>query len=200
MTGSGPVLDADLLALALAWAAKAHAGQRSKGTAAPYIAHPLAVASIAIDHGADSEQAAAALLHDVLEDSPTTFEQLEAAFGGRVAHMVRDLSDTEDHRGKSSWHGRKERYLRHLAGVDPATALISMCDKLHNATRIVRDLEQEGVAVFDRFQGRRDGTLWYYRELVTTYDRMLPAPHPALLERVRLEVEAMHRLAALERA
>ena len=195
MKGPRQRLDADLLALALAWATKAHAGQVSKGTDAPYIAHPLAVASIAIDHGADSEQAAAALLHDVLEDSPTTFEQLRAVFGARVAHMVRDLSDTEDHRGKSSWHGRKEHYLRHLTGVDPATALISLCDKVHNATRIVRDIEQHGLGVFERFQGRQEGTLWYYRELLSTYDRMLPPPDERLLGRLRGAVEAMHDLA-----
>ena len=109
--------------------------------------------------------------------------------------MVRDLSDTEEHLEKLAWHTRKERYLRHLAGVDPATALVSICDKLHNASRIVRDLEQDGQSVFDRFQGKKDGTLWYYRELVRTFDRMLPRAHPRLLERLRVWVDRMHQLA-----
>ena len=125
---------------ALVYAAEKHDGQTVKTTGAPYILHPMQVAGIALEYGADEEQAIAALLHDVLEDTPTTYDEIEKAFGTRVADIVRACSDTEDHEEKGPWKQRKQAYLELLAQKDADTALVSCADKLHNARRIVADL------------------------------------------------------------
>ena len=184
---------------ALVYATEKHDGQIVKTTGAPYILHPLQVAGIALEHGADETQAIAALLHDVLEDTPTTYEELAEEFGTRVADIVRSLSDTEDHEEKGPWRERKEDYLALLAGKDADTALVSCADKVHNARRIVADLRACGDdraakdAFWNHFRGRRDGSLWYYRALLDTL-ATLEVP-PRLLDELRVAVDAMEVLA-----
>ena len=82
------------IAQALALAVEAHDGQKQKGTCIPYIAHPMGVASIALDHGADEEQAMAALLHDAVEDGGAEYaERIRTKFGDRVADIVAGCTD-----------------------------------------------------------------------------------------------------------
>jgi (p)ppGpp synthase/HD superfamily hydrolase len=166
-----------LFRTALLFAVDAHAGQTRKATDAPYVCHPLQVAGIALEHGADEEQAAAALLHDVLEDTAFTYEDVEARVSRRVADIVRACSDSEDPQAKEPWRERKERYLASLRDASPEVALVAAADKLHNARSIVTDLYALGPAAFERFKGRRDGTLWYYGELRDLFGhRDVPAP------------------------
>ncbi|MGE0191569.1 MAG: HD domain-containing protein [Planctomycetota bacterium] len=160
---------------ALALAVEAHAGQVRKGSETPYVGHPLQVCGIALEHGADEEQAIAALLHDVLEDTDATYEDVQARFGTRVADIVRGCSDSEEPDAKGPWRERKERYLAHLAEVGPDIALVSCSDKLHNARSILTDLRTHGNALWDRFTGKQDGSLWYYDQLVAVFAR-LPVP------------------------
>lgn len=178
---------------ALLFAKRAHDGQYRKGAHVPYISHPMQVAGLAIEYGADQEQAAAALLHDVIEDTPATHAALATEFGPRVADIVRGCSDTEDHTTKSEWRPRKESYLAHLREAGPDVALVSCADKLHNARSIVADLRTDGVAFFETFTGKRDGTLWYYRSLVEVFKgHDLPA---GLVSELRVAVETMEALA-----
>lgn len=151
---------------ALAFAARAHRGQVRKGTGIPYISHPLQVAAIALEHGADEDQAIAALLHDVIEDTHVTEADLTARFGAKVARIVADCSDAEGPDGKAPWRERKERYLAHLTKADATSALVAVSDKLHNARSIVSDLQAKGVETLDRFNGKRDGTLWYFNQIL----------------------------------
>lgn len=121
---------------ALALAVEAHDGQKRKGTAIPYIAHPMAVASIALEHGADEEQAMAALLHDAVEDGGPQYAILiRNQFGDRVADIVEGCTDgVRDANGiKEAWKPRKERYLVHLKEASDDVLLVSGSDKLHNA-------------------------------------------------------------------
>ena len=76
---------------------------------------------------------------------------------------------------KPPWRARKEAYLAHLASAPDEVLLISASDKVHNASTIVEDLAAIGPAVWDRFSGRRDGTLWYYETLAAIYARRGPA-------------------------
>lgn len=180
---------------ALAYASQKHDGQTVKTTSAPYILHPLQVAGIALEYGADEEQAIAALLHDVLEDTPTPYEEIAERFGTRVADIVRACSDTEDHEEKGPWKERKQDYLDLLATKDGDTALVSCADKLHNARRIVADLRACGDdraakdAFWNHFRGKRDGSLWYYTSLLETL-RTLEVPE-GLLAELAVAVEAM---------
>jgi (p)ppGpp synthase/HD superfamily hydrolase len=178
---------------ALALAAKAHEGQARKGTAIPYIVHPVGVAGLVAQYGGDEDQQIAALLHDVLEDGGPGFTAQVALFGERVLHMVMGCTDampTADGT-KAPWEERKRTYLTHLMEANNDTLLVSGCDKLYNARAILEDLRTTGPAVFERFSAGQAGTLWYYGQLAHVFERRGVAIAAAL----RHTVSAMERLA-----
>ena len=182
------------LGQALALAVQAHDGQMRKGTAIPYIAHPMGVASIALEFGASEDQAIAALLHDALEDGGPHYAPLiEAQFGAAVLALVQACTDdVPDASGaKADWGERKRAYLAHLAEAPDEVLLVSGADKLHNARAIVSDLITIGPDLFKRFKTGREGTLWYYRALADVFTRRR-APMAVMLE---AEVRQMERLA-----
>ena len=155
------------LGQALALAVQAHDGQMRKGTAIPYIAHPMGVASIALEFGASEDQAIAALLHDALEDGGPHYAPLiEAQFGAGVLALVQACTDgVPDASGaKADWGERKRAYLAHLAQAPDEVLLVSGADKLHNARAIVTDLHETGAEVLDKFNGEPEAILTYYRE------------------------------------
>ena len=155
-------------------AVRAHAGQVRKGTSIPYVAHPMAVASIALEYGADEDQAIAALLHDAVEDGGAEYEQeIREHFGARVADIVMGCTDgVPDATGKKPpWRQRKERYLAHLEMAAKDVLLVSGSDKLHNARAILADLHTVGVSVFDRFTASKEDTIWYYTSLSEIFSR-----------------------------
>jgi (p)ppGpp synthase/HD superfamily hydrolase len=157
---------------ALALAVEAHDGQKRKGTQIPYISHPLGVASIALDHGADEDQAMAALLHDAVEDGGPHFaKRIREQFGDRVADIVEGCTDgVPDANGKKeAWKTRKDRYISHLKNASNDVLLVSGADKLHNARAIVEDLLTIGPAVFDRFSASQEQTIWYYETLASVF-------------------------------
>lgn len=153
-------------------AVEAHSGQVRKGTTIPYISHPMAVAAIALEHGADEEQAIAALLHDAVEDGGIEYAQrIEQKFGHRVAVIVEGCTDgVPDALGvKEDWQLRKERYIAHLKAASDDILLVSGADKLHNARAIVEDLQRIGSVVFERFSATKEQTLWYYETLSSIF-------------------------------
>ena len=160
------------LSQALALAIEAHNGQFRKETTIPYIAHPMAVASIALEYGADEDQAMAALLHDAVEDGGANYaEVIRSKFGDRVADIVNGCTDgVPDNNGiKPPWKQRKESYISHLKSASDDVLLVSGSDKLHNARAIVADLQNIGVKVFDRFSSSKEQTLWYYQSLADIF-------------------------------
>jgi (p)ppGpp synthase/HD superfamily hydrolase len=153
---------------ALTLAIEAHTSQKRKGTEIPYISHPLGVASIALEYGADEDQAMAALLHDAIEDGGKEYAQrIRLQFGDRVAAIVEGCTDGIPNASgeKEAWKPRKERYLNHLKHASKDVLLVSGSDKLHNARAIVDDLVRTGPSVFDRFTASQQQTLWYYDSL-----------------------------------
>lgn len=177
--------------VALGYAAAHHRHQIRKGSGIPYIAHLLAVAALAIEHGADEDEAIAAVLHDVIEDQGVSAAELTKLFGERVAAIVQGCSDT-DVVPKPPWRERKERYIAHVRHAPPSVKLVSMCDKLHNARSILADYRELREGVWERFTGGRDGTLWYYRELVGAY----AGGPPRLLEELVAVVAEIEKLAS----
>lgn len=179
---------------ALAYASRLHRSQRRKGTDIPYVSHLLGVASIALENGADEDGAIAALLHDAIEDQNVTEADIASRFGEAVARIVADCTDGEpgdrDDKSCSAWRRRKEAYLATLAKKPAASLRISLADKTHNATAILSDLLSTGPSVFDRFTGKRDGTLWYYRALSDAFREHLPGHATERLARV---VDDLHR-------
>ena len=180
---------------ALGVAARLHAGQRRKGSDIPYLSHLLGTCGIALDYGAREDEAIAALLHDVIEDVQPTAEARAAvaAFGPEVLRIVEGCTDSDTH-PKPPWRERKEAYVARVADDDGPILLVSAADKLHNSRSIVSDLRRFGNATWDRFKGRRDGSLWYYRALVDAF-RANPAHLPELVDELDQAVTEMESLA-----
>jgi (p)ppGpp synthase/HD superfamily hydrolase len=180
---------------ALGAAARLHAGQRRKGGDVPYLSHLLGTCGIALDSGAGEDEAIAALLHDAIEDvQPTEVARAEVArFGPEVLRIVEGCTDSDTH-PKPPWRERKEAYIAHVADLDGPILLVSAADKLHNARSIVTDLGRFGSATWERFNGGRDGSLWYYRTLVGAF--RANAAHPReLVEELDRTVTQMEALA-----
>ena len=185
------------LSNALALAVQAHEGQVRKSTTIPYISHPMAVASIALEFGASENQAIAALLHDAIEDGGNKYANIiKAQFGDHVHDLVQGCTDgTPDHSGqKALWIERKTAYLKHLQEASDEVLLVSCSDKLHNARAIVFDLINEGPSVFDRFSSTPEQTLWYYRQLATIFNNR-KAPPAKALESAVSQMEALSQSA-----
>jgi (p)ppGpp synthase/HD superfamily hydrolase len=179
---------------ALTYAAIAHRTQRRKGSDTPYVAHLLSVCSLVLEHGGDEDQAIAALLHDVVEDQggKPRLAEVKAQFGARVAAIVQACSDT-DAIPKPPWKARKLAYIEALRHHGPDSWLVSCADKVHNADSILRDHRILGEAIWDRFAGGKQGTLWYYRTLADEFLRLMPGPLAQTLDDVVTRLEAETR-------
>lgn len=176
---------------ALVYATQAHCDQTRRKTGIPYIAHILGVTAIAMEYGANETEAIGALLHDTVEDcgGAKRLSDIKKRFGDNVARIVDGCTDT-DKIPKPPWRERKEGYVAHLQDADTSTRLVSASDKLHNSRAILADLRRSGPEVFERFSGKKDGTLWYYRALVTAFRQH--GDHTYLideLDRVVTEIE-----------
>jgi GTP pyrophosphokinase len=170
---------------ALETAARLHAAQRRKGSGVPYISHLLGTCAIALDYGADEDEAIGALLHDAIEDvEPTEMARAAVAeFGPRVLAIVEGCSEFRPV-PKPPWRERKERYIAHLAEADASVLLVSAADKLHNARSILADLRRDGPDVWSRFKAGRDESIWSYRA-VTDAIVANPANNPHLVAELR---------------
>lgn len=117
------------------------------------------------------EEVIAALLHDVVEDrgGMEAEAEIRERFGDDVARIVLANSDSVS-RVKPPWRARKEAYIAEIPEKQPDELRVSIADKLHNARSILSDYRLHGDAVFWRFAGRREGTLWYYRTLLGAFE------------------------------
>ncbi len=157
---------------AFRFAAEKHAGQTRKASSIPYLAHLMGVASLVLEFGGDEDLAIAALLHDVVEDcgGAPMLKEVRRRFGSRVAKIVDGCTDS-DKEPKPPWRERKETYIEHLKSADADTRLVSAADKLNNVRSILSDYREIGESIWDRFNGGREGTLWYYRALLEEFLR-----------------------------
>lgn len=162
---------------ALVFASDLHRRQTRKGSGVPYMSHLMAVSALVLENGGDEDQAIAGLLHDAAEDQggQETLDVISARFGSSVAQIVADCTDSWEE-PKPDWRPRKEAYLASLADKSPRSLLVSLADKTHNAGAILADMESLGDKIWDRFTGKRDGTLWYYRSLAQIFEEALPGP------------------------
>jgi GTP pyrophosphokinase len=130
----------------------------------------MGVASLVLEAGGDEDLAIAALLHDVVEDcgGAPLLKEIRRRFGKRVAKVVDGCTDADTY-PKPPWRERKEKYIGHLKSADADTKLVSAADKLNNVRSILSDYRVIGESVWSRFNGGRDGTLWYYRALLNVF-------------------------------
>ena len=153
---------------AVNWAAELHDAQRRKGQDIPYLTHLLAVAGLVIEHGGDEDQAIAGLLHDAIEDTNTSDDEIADRFGARVATIVRACTDA-DVIPKPPWLERKRAYIAHVEHMPAHALVVSLADKVHNARTIASDVARVGDVYFEVFKGKADGSRWYYRRLADAF-------------------------------
>ena len=158
-----------------------HRGQVRKGTSIPYISHLMAVSALVLEYGGTRDQAQAALLHDILEDTDLTYEELRHAVGEEVADIVRHCTHVDDHdeRTPEAWKARKQLYIDRLIRDgrphdDENVAdfvLVTLADKTHNIETTLRDLESglDEEEFFSRFNVGRELQEWWYTSLVRAY-------------------------------
>ena len=161
-------LDTELLDRAIVFAVRAHAGTERRGKGFPYIVHPMEAVEIVATMTSDQELLAAAALHDTVEDTDTTVEQIREEFGDRVASIVAAESD-EPHQSRDSienWRARKQAAMDRLARAPRDTKMVALGDKLSNMRAIARDYAQQGNALWNIFHAKdpKDHE-WHYRGL-----------------------------------
>ena len=181
---------------ALAYASQLHRDQLRKGTNIPYVSHLLAVTAIVLEHGGTEDEAIAALLHDAVEDQggSETREAIRERFGDNVVAIVDGCTDA-DTIPKPPWDERKKAYVAHVVEAPRSVRLVSTADKLHNARAILADYRVIGEPLWDRFNGGRNGTLWYYRALANAFRAVESNPLTKELDRT---VAKLERMAALQ--
>jgi len=152
------------------------------------------VTSIVIEYGGDEEMAIAALLHDAVEDQGglPRLREIRKKFGKRVAHIVDGCTDSYTV-PKPPWHERKLAYIERVAGESGDIRLVSAADKLSNARETLHELRVHGDSVFEKFEGKKEGTLWYYRALVEVFRKAGTGPLIDELDRVVTELETLAR-------
>lgn len=161
------------VAQAFAFAEEAHRGHRRKSTDIPYIAHPMEVAAILIRNRAHEDLICAGLLHDTVEDTPATLDEIEKAFGPVVANLVKGATEPQKMQGdgrsaEKSWRDRKEHTVEHLKEASADLKLLACADKLANLIDLVNNYKNHGEALWKRFNAGRDQQAWYYQSLVTS--------------------------------
>jgi GTP pyrophosphokinase len=172
------VIDVDLLAKAFRLAASHHARQQRKGSGTPYLGHLLGVTDLVFLFGGTDVEAAAALLHDAVEDGggAAVLDDVRNVCGSEVAEIVAacsdSLVDTTGGAPKEAWLPRKRHYIEHLGepGAAKGALLVSACDKLHNLSSTRIYYETEGEDVWGRFTNGWVGQVWYYRSLLAVYE------------------------------
>lgn len=161
-------LNTELLDRAIIFAVKAHADTERRGKGYPYIVHPMEAVEIVATMTADQELLAAAILHDTVEDTEVTVEQLRAEFGERIASLVADESDVmpEGMTEEASWHQRKQAAIDRLSKASHDAKMVAMGDKLSNMRAIARDYAEIGDEIWNRFHTKDPKEHeWHYRGL-----------------------------------
>ncbi len=169
-------IDTALLDKAIVFAVKAHENTERRGKGFPYIVHPMEAVEIVASMTSDQELLAAAALHDTVEDTDVTVEQIRAEFGDRIAAIVDSESDrfTEGVSETDSWRDRKQAAIDRLAKVSTDSKMVAMGDKLSNMRAIYRDYMKDGDKLWSLFHapGGKADHEWHYRGLAASLSEL----------------------------
>ena len=168
-------LDTVLLDRAIIFAVKAHHDTERRGKGFPYIVHPMEAVEIVASITSDQELLAAAALHDTIEDTEVTVDDIRREFGDRIAELVHAESDqfTEGVSEEDSWHDRKQAAIDRLAAASHDAKIVAMGDKLSNMRAIWRDYQVKGDALWSIFHARDKASHeWHYRGLAASLSEL----------------------------
>lgn len=161
-------IDSSFLDQAIQFAVQSHAGTARRGKDLPYIVHPLEAMAIAATMTSDQEILAAAVLHDVVEDTDVTLDEIRARFGDRVARLVETESDRRV--DGMDWRTRKEESLRRLREASRDEKIVALGDKLSNMRAIARDYTTKGEAFWNLFHIKEKAVhAWRYHALLDAF-------------------------------
>lgn len=159
---------------AIQFAARKHHGHmRVETEPLPYVTHLFSAALLVAEDGADDDVVTAALLHDTIEDTATTREEIAAAFNDRVAQLV--VAVTEDK--ALAWKERKEAYFAALETAPEEALLIMAADKIDNIESKIEGYEREGEAFLRKWKGDMSEYLWYHGTALALAERRI-GQHP----------------------
>ena len=161
-------LNTDLLDRAIIFAVQAHHDTERRGKGFPYIVHPMEAVEIVSTITSDQELLAAAALHDTIEDTDVTVEDIRREFGDRVAELVHSESDqfVEGVSEEDSWHDRKQAAIDRLAAASHDAKIVALGDKLSNMRAIWRDFQTKGDELWKIFHVTDKASHeWHYRGL-----------------------------------
>ena len=161
-------MDTSVLDKAIVFAVKAHAGTERRGKGFPYIVHPMEAVEIVATMTTDQELLAAAALHDTVEDTSVTLDDIRREFGERVAKLVEEESDVfmDGVNEADSWHERKQAAIDRLSRASRDAKMVALGDKLSNARIIYRDFVQKGDELWSIFHVTDiKEHEWHYRGL-----------------------------------
>ncbi|MFQ5731246.1 MAG: HD domain-containing protein [Planctomycetaceae bacterium] len=162
-------LFAPLLERALRFASRAHRDQVRKSSDVPYLSHPLAVAVILSRAGFDDDHVlAAALLHDVVEDTPVSLNRLAAEFPDDVVQIVDALSEKKTDAGGAPrpWKDRKTEHVARIGTATTEAKAVALADKLHNLRSMLLDYDACGESLWDRFNADKRQIEWYHEAVL----------------------------------
>ena len=153
-----------LIHKAIVYATKAHAGQKRKASDVDYISHPMEVMEILAGLKASVDLRIAGILHDTVEDTQVTIEDIEKNFGKDVRKLV--ASHTEDK--SKTWHERKKHTIRYLKTASVDEKLLALADLIANARSILYDIDDLGEEVWNRFKATKEEEEWYYNGILSS--------------------------------
>jgi len=160
----------DLITNAINFATKKHFGQLRKGTTIPYITHPIDVMHILQNEGCSEIVAAAGVLHDVLEDTDATPEEIQKIFGVDILKLI--IAESEDK--SKTWKERKQATIYSLDNATLDIKMICFADKLSNLRSMANDLTSVGEKLWERFNASKDEIEWYYGSV---FSKMIDLSH-----------------------
>lgn len=179
----------NLIDHAIAFAAKAHEGQYRKMTDVPYISHPFAVGMILMQEGCSEEMVAAGILHDVVEDTAATQNELVHEFGETIAGIVEGCSEPDK---SLSWKKRKVHTIEYLKTATSEVKVVAAADKLHNIRSIQEDQKTLGEGIWERFNKGKNEQAWYYQEIVKSLREGISSSiGAAIFDELQMRVEEL---------
>ncbi len=153
-------------------AIRAHSGQMRKDAPTPYIAHPIRVALLLARYGFSDTVIAAGLLHDVVEDTSVSLEEIKDEFGNEIAELVKSVSNDDT----LGWEEKKKKYIETLRGAPDNSKAIATADKIANAESLLAARAREGSAVWSHFNAPREKKLWFEESVLEMLLEKWPCP------------------------
>ncbi|MFA6859992.1 MAG: HD domain-containing protein [Clostridia bacterium] len=147
---------------ALKFAVEKHEKQLRKGTNIPYIVHPVEVMKILLENGATEQVVVAGILHDTVEDTKTTIDELKIVFGDEIAKIVAGVSEDKT----KTWEERKQHTIVELKNATKEIKLVACADKLSNLKSIFHEKNEIGKKIWERFKRGFKPQKKYYSGLI----------------------------------